>query len=57
MLLSVPSIQRGLELFACLIIPSFCGVVVVFSSSCLKELSSKGLSQMKGELYKIRTYS
>jgi hypothetical protein len=52
MLLSVPSIQRGLELFACLIIPSFCGVVVVFGSPCLKELSSEGLSRMKASYTK-----
>ena len=47
MLLSVPSIQRVLELFARSIIPPFCGVVVVFVSSCFEELSSEGLSQTK----------
>ena len=47
MLLLIPDIQYGLELFTSLIVAPFCGVVVVFGSPCLKELSSEGLSRTK----------
>ena len=53
MLLPIPGIQRSLELLTCMIIASFCRVVVVFGSSCLKEPSSEGLSRTKAENIEI----
>ena len=51
MLLSIPSTQHDLELFTCMVVAPFCGVVVALGSPRFKELSSVGIKSNEDGLY------